>query len=161
MQIRRPASGRLTAVALIVVGLIATAALVVGIIALTRPATGTAGKAPTLTTPTPTFTPDQVASAKKNLCTVYQLASKSVNQDTNGGDIAVARISLTNGGAMLDAAAANPALGQNDRGAAQNLAAAYQSAVAISSVFDKSSSVFQQSIDDINRLDGSMAAICR
>ncbi|MCV7445794.1 hypothetical protein H7K33_26495 [Mycobacterium paraense] len=161
VQMQRPASGRVTTVGLIIVGVVATAALVVGIIALTRPTLNAAGKSPTSATPTPTFSPDQVASAKKNLCTVYQLASKSVNQDTNGGDIAIARISLTNGGAMLDAAAANPALGQNERGAAQDLAAAYQSAVAISSVFDKGSSVFQQSIDDINRLDGPMAAICR
>jgi hypothetical protein len=146
---------------LTLVGLVAVSALVVGIIALTRPTSSGADKAATTTSPTPTFTPDQIVAAKKNLCTIYQLASKSVNQDTNGGDIALARISLTNGGAMLDKAAETPALGQNERDAARNLAAAYQSAVAISSVFDKTSSVFQQSIDDINRLDGSMAAICK
>jgi hypothetical protein len=157
---RSASNGRVGA-GLAVIGLIAVAALVVGIVALTRPTAGGAVKAATTATPTPSFTPDQIAAAKKNLCTMYQLASKSVNQDTNGGDIAIARISLTNGGAMLDAAAENPALGQNERDAARNLAAAYQSAVAISSVFDKTSSVFQQSIDDINRSDGPMAAICR
>jgi len=95
------------------------------------------------------------------LCTTYQVASKSVNQDTNGGDVAIARISLTNSGAMLNAATENPALGQNERDAARKLAAAYQTVVAISSVFDKTSSVFQQSIDEVNRLDGAMGAICR
>jgi hypothetical protein len=157
----RPASSRGIAVGLAVVGLIAVAALVVGIIALTRPTSSSAGKAPTAATPSPTFTPDQVASAKKELCTAYQLASKSVNQDTNGGDIALARISLTNGGAMLDAATEDPALGQSDRDAARNLANAYQSAVAISSVFDKTSAIFRQSIDEINRLDGAMGTVCR
>lgn len=157
----RPASNGLLVVAMAVIGLIAVAALVLGIVDLTRPDSTGAGTAATAASPSPTFTSEQVASAKKNLCTMYQLASKSVNQDTNGGDMAIARISLTNSGAMLDAAAENPALAQSDRDAARNLAAAYQSAVAISSVFDKTSSVFRQSIDDINRLDGVMAAACR
>ena len=156
----RASNGRIV-IALLVVGLIAVAALVVGIIDLTRPTSSGAGKASTPASPSPTFTPDQVASAKKDLCTTYQVASKSVNQDTNGGDVAIARISLTNSGAMLNAATENPALGQNERDAARKLAAAYQTVVAISSVFDKTSSVFQQSIDEVNRLDGAMGAICR
>jgi hypothetical protein len=144
-----------------VVGLIAVAALVVGIIDLARPNSSASGTVSTAASPSPTFTPDQVASAKKELCTTYTIASRSVNQDTNGPDVAIARISLTNAGGMLDAAAENPAIGQNEREAARNLAAAYRAEVAISSVFDKTSSVFLQSVDDVNRLDGAMGAICR
>jgi len=50
-----------------VVGLIAVAALVVGIIDLTRPSSSGAGKASTPASPSPTFTPDQVASANPAL----------------------------------------------------------------------------------------------
>jgi hypothetical protein len=144
----------------VVVGLIAVAALVVGIIGLTRPTSDTASKASTALGPLSTFTPDQVANAKKNLCTLYQVAAKSVKQDTNGTDVALARISTTNAAGILDAAADHPALEQGDRDTAHNLAAAYRNAVAISSVFDKTSPVLQQSIDDVNRLDGMMAARC-
>lgn len=160
MQIRRPASGRLTSVVLIVVGLIATAALVVGIIALTRPAAGTAGKAPTPATPTPTFTPDQVASAKKNLCAVYQVASRSVSADTNGTDVAIARVSLANAAGMLDTAADNPALGQGERDAARRLASAYHTYVAVASVSDKTSPLMQNALDEANRADTVMATMC-
>ncbi|BBZ50401.1 hypothetical protein BST25_18100 [Mycobacterium heidelbergense] len=155
----RPASNIGIVVALIGIGLIAAAALVIGIIDLTRPASNGGGVVPTVQPPS-TFTAKQTADAKKNLCTMYQVAARSVKEDTNGPDIAIARISLTNGAGMLDAATDNPALGQSERDAARNLAAAYRNAVAISSVFDKTSSVFQQSLDDVNRLDGIMAAIC-
>ncbi|WP_131805989.1 hypothetical protein [Mycobacterium alsense] len=83
-----------------------------------------------------------------------------MKHDTNGPDVAIARISTTNAAGILEAAADNPALEQGDRDAANNLAAGYRTAVAISSVFDKTSSVLQQSIDDVNRLDGVMAAKC-
>jgi hypothetical protein len=156
----RPASSGLIAVAIVVVGLIAVAALVVGIIDLTRPASSGAGVSSTTSAPSPTFTPDQVASAKKDLCTTYRVAAGSVKQDTNASDVAIARVSVTNAAGMLEAAAQNPALGSSERDAARNLAAAYRNADAISSVFDKTSPVFQQSLDDVNRLDGVMAAIC-
>jgi len=155
----RASNGRIV-IALVVVGLIAVAALVVGIIDLTRPSSSGAGKASTPASPSPTFTPDQVASAKKELCSAYQVAARSVKQDTNATDVAIARVSVTNAAGMLDAATDNPALGSNERDAARNLAAAYRNADAISSVFDKTSSVFQQAVDDVNRLDGVMAAMC-
>jgi methyl-accepting chemotaxis protein len=156
----RPASNGRIAVAVFAVGLIAVAALVVGIIDLTRPTSSDVGKASTAASPPPTFTPDQIASAKKELCTTYQVAARSVKQDTNATDVAIARVAVTNAAGMLDAAANNPALASNDRDAARNLAVAYRNADAISSVFDKGSPVFQQAVDDVNRLDGVMAAMC-
>lgn len=160
MQDRRPASGWLAAVALIVTGLIATAALVVGIIALTRPTSNAAGKSSTSATPAPTFTPDQVASAKKNLCAVYQVAARSVSADTNGTDVAIARVSLTNAAGMLDTAADNPALGREERDAARRLASAYHTYVAIASVSDKTSPLMQNALDEANHADTAMANLC-
>ena len=156
---RKGSSGRF-AIALVVVGLIAVAALVVGIIDLTRPTSSASGKASTTASPTPTFTPDQVANAKKDLCSTYQVAARSVKQDTNGTDIAIARISSTNAAGMLDAAADSPALGQSERDAARNLASAYRNVVALASVFDKGSSVIQSALDDANRADEAMVVIC-
>src|ERR1700742_2830036 len=96
----RPASSARLAVALVVVGLIAVAALVVGIIDLARPTSSASGNVSTAASPSPTFTPDQVASAKKELCSAYQLAAHSVNVDTHSSDTALARISLVNGAGM-------------------------------------------------------------
>ncbi|WP_142280068.1 hypothetical protein [Mycobacterium paraense] len=146
---------------MIIVGLVATAALVVGIIALTRPTSNAAGKSPTSTTPTQTFSPDQVASAKKELCSAYQLAARSVHFDTNLSDKALARISLANGAGLLDAAATNPALSANDRDAARALASAYRTSNAVSSDTDASSPLYQMTLDDITKTDAAMAAICR
>jgi hypothetical protein len=143
------------------IGLIALAALVIGIIALTRPTSSSSGKASTAAAPTPTFTPDQIASAKKELCSAYQLAAHSVNVDTHSSDTALARISLTNGAGMLDAAAANPALSASDRDVARALASAYRASNAVSSGTDPASPQYQRTIDEVNRLDDAMAAICR
>jgi hypothetical protein len=156
-----PASNGRVVLALVVIGLIAVAALVVGIVDLARPNSSGASAAPTSVTPSPIFTPDQVASAKKNLCSVYQVASRSVNADTNGTDIAIARISLTNAAGMLDMAADNLALGQSERDAARTLASAYHTYVAAASVFDKTSPIMQNALDDANRADGAMATICQ
>lgn len=143
------------------VGVIAVAALVVGIIALARPMSSAGGRASTVTTLTPTFTPDQVASAKKELCSAYQLAAHSVNFDTHSSETALARISLVNGAGLLDAAAANPALSVNDRDAARALASAYRTSNAVSSDTDPSSPLYQTTLDDISKTDAAMAAICR
>jgi len=156
----RPTSGRLTAVAVVVIGLIAVAALIVGIVALTRPTSSAAGKSPTSATPTQTFTTDQAASAKKNLCSVYQVASRSVSADTNGTDVAIARVALANAAGMLDTAADNPALGQGERDAARRLASAYHTYVAVASVSDKASPLMQNALDEANRADTAMAAMC-
>lgn len=158
----RRASNSRVAIALAVLGiLIATAALVIGIIDLTRPTSSGASKVSATPVAPPSFTPEQIAAAKKELCTVFQVASRSVQQDTNGTDIAVARISTTNAAGMLDAAADNPALGQSEGDAARNLAAAYRNVVALASIFDKGSPVIQSALDDANRADAAMAATCR
>ena len=157
----RPASNGRIAVALALIGLIAVAALVVGIIALTRPTSGGPSKAPTAATPTSTFTPDQIASAKKELCSAYQLAAHSVDFDTHLSDRALARISLANGAGLLDAAAANPALSASDRDAARALASAYRTSNAVSSDTDASSPLYQTTLDEITKTNAAMAAICR
>jgi hypothetical protein len=144
-----------------VVGLIAVAALVVGIIDLARPASSAPGKVSTMPAPSPTFTPDQVASAKKELCSAYQLAARSVNADTHSSDTALARISLVNGAGMLDAAAVNPALSANDRDAARALASAYRTSNAVSSDTDVASPLYQMTLDDAKRADAVMTATCR
>lgn len=154
----RPNGGIVVGLAL--VGLIAVAALVVGIIALSRPTTSSAGKAPTAATPSPTFTPDQVASAKKELCSTYQVAARSVDADTRSSDRALARISLVNAAGMIDAAAENPALNANDRDAARTLASAYWVTNAVSSVTDAASPLYQTTLDDAKRAADAMAAIC-
>jgi hypothetical protein len=143
------------------IGLIAVAALVIGIIALARPTSSSGGKASTAAAPMPTFTPDQIASAKKELCSAYQLAAHSVNVDTHSSDAALARASLVNGAGMLDAAAANPALSASDRDVARALASAYRTSNAVSSGRDPASPQYQRTIDEVNRLDDAMAAICR
>ena len=157
----RPASNGLMAVGLALVGLIAVAALVVGIIALARPTSSSGGKAPTAAAPSPTFTPDQVAEAKKELCAAYQLAARSVDFDTHVSDRALARISLVNGAGLLDAAAENPALSANDRDAARALASAYRTSNAVSSDTDASSPLYQTTLSEITRSNAAMAAICR
>jgi len=157
---RRPASSGRIAVALVVIGLIAVAALVLGLIDLARPSSSGASKASTTVAPSPTFLPDQAANAKKELCSVYQVASRSVNADTNGTDIAIARVSLTNAAGMLDTAANNPALGQSERNAARTLASAYHTYVAVASVFDKTSPIMQNALDEANRADAAMATMC-
>jgi hypothetical protein len=156
----KPASNGRIAIGLATVGLIAVAALVVGIIALTRPTSSDAGRAPTAASPTPTFTPDQVADAKKELCSTYQVAARSVDADTRSSDRALARISLANAAGMIDSAAANPALNANDRDAARRLASAYWVTNAVSSVTDAASPLYQMTLDDAKRAADAMAAIC-
>ncbi|WP_261880209.1 hypothetical protein [Mycobacterium marinum] len=150
------------AIALGAVGLIALAAAVLGVLALVRPMPS-ATRASVALTPAvePTHSAEQIENAKKNLCDVYQVASRAVQVDTNGGDKALARIALTNAAGMLDAAADDPALGSGDRDAARTLAGAYRAVVALGSVFDKTSSVGRASLDDANRADGVMAERCQ
>jgi cell division protein FtsN len=157
----RPSRNGGLVVALGVVALIAVAALVVGIIGLTRSSTNDAGKAPTATNPSPTFTPEQVASAKKELCSTYRVAARSVEADTNSPDKALARISLANAAGMIDAAANDPALNSSDREAARALASAYWVTNAVSSVTDAASPLYQSTLDDAKRAADAMATVCR
>jgi hypothetical protein len=102
--------------------LLAIAAVAVSIIGLTRPTSSGAGKVSTAAGPSLTFAPDQVVNAKKELCSTYQVAARSVDADINSSDKALARISLANSVGMIDAAPANPALSANERDAARALA---------------------------------------
>ncbi|OQZ89108.1 hypothetical protein BST11_19405 [Mycobacterium alsense] len=140
--------------------LLAVVALTVSIISIMRPMAGASGKSSVGTTTSPTIAPDQVAAAKKELCSAYHLAAHSVNVDTHSSDTALARISLANGAGMLDAAAANPALDSNDRDAARALASAYRNSNAVSSDTDLSSPLYQATIDEITRTNAAMAKIC-
>jgi hypothetical protein len=140
--------------------LLAICALVIGVIDLARPSSNSSSTAPTATTAVPAFTPEQVASAKKNLCSAYQVAARSVKEDTNSSDVAIARVSTTNAAGMLEVASNNPALSTTERDAAQKLASAYRNVVAISSAFNNTSPVFLGSVDEANRADAVMAGIC-
>ncbi|WP_240491982.1 hypothetical protein [Mycobacterium alsense] len=157
---KRSVSNRLLVVAVVVVGLIAAAALIVGIVGLTRPDSTAVGQTATVGSPSPTFTPEQVASAKKELCSAYHVAARSVDTDTRSSDRALARISLANAAGMLDAATVNPALPSNDRDAARALASAYRITNAVSSVTDAASPLYQTTLDDAKRAADVMASIC-
>jgi hypothetical protein len=146
---------------LVVIGLIAVAALVLGVIDLARPSSSGAAKASTSAVPSLAFTPEQAANAKKELCSTYQVAARSVDADTNSPDKALARISLANAAGMINAAAANPALNANDRDAARALASSYWVTNAVSSVTDAASPLYQTTLDDAKRAADAMAAVCR
>lgn len=85
VQLQRSASGRLTTVALIGIGLIATAALVVGIVALSRPTSPTMAPAPAATTAaaSPSFTAADEAAAKGHVCTTFDNVSNAVKIATS------------------------------------------------------------------------------
>lgn len=146
----------------LVVGLISVLALVLGIVDFVRVRAATVA-IPGLANSTnaPTVRPEQPASAKKELCSAYEVAARSVTADTNSGDRALARISLVNAAGMLDAAAANPALSVDYREAARTLASAYRTSNAVSSVTDGKSPLYQSTLDDAARAAKAMAAICR
>lgn len=110
--------------------LLAAAAAVVAlaglIVSLTRPS------APKPTTPTAsTYSAGETLAAQRKLCDTYILGARAVQVDTNGHDIALGRIALTNGAAMLDGTAANPALGATYRDSAHALAEPYRTGTAM------------------------------
>ncbi|GFG98532.1 hypothetical protein MTIM_44110 [Mycobacterium timonense] len=80
--------------------------------------------------------------------------------DTNGHDVALGRIALTNAAAMLDDAAANPALGATYRDPARALAASYRTGTAMGNRDVATDAQFQAALDDINAKDAAMKRIC-
>jgi cell division septal protein FtsQ len=86
------------------------------------------------------------------------LVARAVQVDTNGTDKALARITLTNAAAMLDNAAANPALDATHRDAARTLANAYRTTTA--TVSGGTESDWQASLDDGNTKDAVMKKVC-
>lgn len=71
-----------SAIALVVVGLIATAALIVGIVGLTR-----GNSAPAIAPPSapeaPTYSAAESATARQKVCTVFEQTSQAVNTATS------------------------------------------------------------------------------
>jgi hypothetical protein len=112
----------------------------------------------TATPPTPTYTAAETAAAQRQLCDIYKLIARAVQVDTNGSDKALARITLTNAGAMLDNAAANPALDTTHRDAARALANAYRTTTALASGGTEAD--WQASLDDGNAKDAVMKKVC-
>ncbi|PQM51286.1 MULTISPECIES: hypothetical protein [Mycolicibacter] len=131
-----------------IAALLAVAALIVGIVALTRPA------------PSPRYSDAQRNAAQAELCSTYKLASKAMNIATNvpDGDVAVARLSLTNGALMLLTAASDPALETKYRDAARALANAYQtqSAKGITATSEQ----YQKAMADTNSKTLVMIGLC-
>lgn len=74
----------------------------------------------------PTYTAAQKATAQTQLCSRYRLAAQAARIETSSGDVALARISTTNGALILETAAADPALDSAFRDAALALATAYR-----------------------------------
>ncbi|KCD42074.1 hypothetical protein P472_04057, partial [Mycobacterium tuberculosis TKK_03_0029] len=78
--------------------------------------------------------------------------------DTNGSDKALARITLTNAAAILDNAAADPALDAKHRDAARALAAAYRTTIVMAS--GGTQAEWQAALDDGNVKDAAMKQVC-
>lgn len=114
--------------------MLSATALVVGILALTK------------SEHDPTYTTTQRATAEAQLCSKYTLAADAVNIETNGKDAAFARIAAANGATILEAAAIDPALNNEYRDAALNLAQAYQTMTAAASK-GSDNKQFQDSIE--------------
>lgn len=131
--------------ALVAVAL-AVAALVV---ALSRPGPGS----------TPNYTPSQRATAKTQLCEQYQLADAAASVETNGSDVALARVSAVNAAEILQVAAADPALNDDYRSAALELASSYRSTTAEGSrgVDDPR---FKRALDDLVAKNQSLKDLC-
>lgn len=142
------------AVALAIVATTMSAAAL--IVALTRP---TATK-PITTTTAPTPKAVEISAAERQLCDTYKLGARAVQVDTNGRDVALGRIALTNAAAMLDDAAANPALGETYRDPARALAASYRTGTAMGNRNVAMDTQFQAALDDINAKDAAMKRLC-
>ena len=139
---------------------LAAIATVMAVAALIAALTNSTRAAPPPTTAGSTYTGAETATAQRQLCDTYKIVARAVGVDTNGGDKALARISLTNAAVMLDNAAANPALGTNDRAAARALATAYLTETAKSSSDAFTEPEFRAALDDVNAKDAAMKQVC-
>lgn len=125
---------------------VATAALVVS---LTRSGTGS----------NVTYTAAQKNAAKVHLCERYRLAYDAAYTETNGSDIALARISATNAALILESAASDPALSDKYRNAALALATSYQTMTAEGSR-GADDPQFKNSISDVNAKIHALEDLC-
>ncbi|WP_052739912.1 hypothetical protein [Mycobacterium sp. UM_Kg27] len=121
------------------------------IISLTRSADASA----------PRYTAAQQADAKKRLCDSYKLAAHAEHIETNTpNNIALARLSATNGALILETAATDPALAPQYRDAARALARTYQTIVALSTGREGDDPELGAAINDANAKDREMIGLC-
>ena len=119
-------------------------------VALTRP-TAPAGR---------TYTATEQSQAAARLCERYRLASNAVNIETNGSDVALARISATNGAVMLEMAAADPALDGRFRDAALALAHTYTDLTALSTGHGPDNPEFKAVVSDTDTKTDALRSLC-
>ncbi|MGO9350910.1 MAG: hypothetical protein ACLP3C_08835 [Mycobacterium sp.] len=137
---------------------LAALALVVAVAALIMAITNSTRTTPPPQTTAPTYTAAETATAQRQLCDTYKLAARAVQVETNGSDKALARVALTNAAAMLDRAAADPALDVMHRDAARALANAFRTTTALAS--GGTDAQWQASLDDANSKDAVMKKVC-
>jgi len=131
--------------------LLSVAALIVAIISLTR----------STNMSTAHYTAAQQADAKKNLCDQYKLAARAEHVETNtANNVALGRLSATNGAVILETAAADPALDPKYRDAARALALSYQNLVAISTGKGGDDPELEAVINEANAQDRVMIELC-
>ncbi|OMB97898.1 hypothetical protein [Mycobacterium colombiense] len=144
---------------------LAAIAVVLGVaalvVALTRP-TSDQSAASSTTSATPSYTADQIAAARKQLCDSYKLAAHAVQVDTNGDNPAFAGIATVNAAVMLQQAVnAASTISPGDRDAALALAAAYSKAQATASLVQTRDDPAWRSVsDEVNTKDAAMKKIC-
>jgi hypothetical protein len=107
----------------------------------------------------PTYTAAQKTEAQTQLCERYRLAVDAAYVETNGSDVALARISATNASVILEAAASNPALSAEYRKTALALASAYQTMTATSSR-GSNDTQFNAAVDDVNVKNRALRDLC-
>lgn len=139
---------------------LALVATVVAAIALVVATSRPSGSSPVPTTAAPTYSAAEVSAAQRQLCDTYTLGARAVQVDTNGHDIALGRIALTNAAAMLDDAATNPALGTTYRESSHALAESYRTGAAMGNRDIATDAQFQAALDDINAKDAAMKKMC-
>lgn len=129
--------------------LLAVGALVVAMVALNK------------STGTTTYTAEQKAAAKTQLCDRYKLAAHAMHIETSAPDNATfARISATNGALIIDVAATDPALDTKYRDAAHNLTVAYLDLTALGTTGMSDATSYQQAVDNLNARDHVMQELC-
>jgi hypothetical protein len=137
---------------------LAAIATVVAVAALILALTHSATPRPTTS---PTYNAQETTAAHEQLCDMYSRAARAVQIESNGGGTALARIATVNGALMLEAAAAVPALGPDDRSAALALARTYRDLTAVGSVAQGSSDpAWQSAVADVNAKDAAMKGVC-
>ncbi|MGA9675915.1 MAG: hypothetical protein WBR28_11915 [Mycobacterium sp.] len=137
---------------------LAAIALVLALAALIMAITNSTRTTPPPQTTAPTYAAAETATAQRQLCDTYKLAARAVQVETNGSDKALARVALTNAAAMLDSAAADPALDVMHRDAARTLANAFRTTTALAS--GGTDAQWQASLDDANSKDAVMKKVC-